>query len=69
MTLLACFFAFSKLVSIYYSVLSYFRVFVGLNDKVGKKVQFGAIWSNFGLGMDCICMEQGGWMNLKIKRG
>ena len=36
------------LVRSYFSILSYFRVFVGPNNKVGKKVHFGAIWSNFG---------------------
>ncbi|RXH90734.1 hypothetical protein DVH24_035498 [Malus domestica] len=40
----------------------------GPNDKVGKKVQFGAFWSSFGPRMDSTCMEQGGWMFLKFKR-
>ncbi|KAB2595537.1 hypothetical protein D8674_030987 [Pyrus ussuriensis x Pyrus communis] len=43
--------------------------FLGPNGKVGKKVHFGAIWSSFGHGMDNLHMEQGGWTNLKIKRG
>ena len=42
-------------------------MFVGPNGKRGKKVHFGAIWSSFGLGMDSLHMEQGGWTNLKSK--
>ncbi|KAB2622465.1 myelin transcription factor 1-like [Pyrus ussuriensis x Pyrus communis] len=38
-------------------------------DNGGKKVQFGAIWSSFGLGMDSTCLEQGGWTKLKFKKG
>ena len=55
------------LVHSYFSILSYFRVFVGSNNKVGNKVLFGAFWSIFGLGMDSTCMEQGGWTKLKTK--
>ena len=44
-------------------------MFVGSNGKSGKKVHFRAFWSSFGLGMDSLFMEQGGWMNLKFKRG
>ncbi|CAN6543727.1 unnamed protein product [Malus baccata var. baccata] len=47
---------------------SYLRLFPGPNDKVGKKVQFGAIWSSFEARMDSTYMEQGGWTFLKFKR-
>ena len=42
-------------------------MFVDSNDKVCKKVQFGAFWSIFGHWMVSLCLEPSGWMKLKIK--
>ncbi|CAN6711722.1 unnamed protein product [Malus baccata var. baccata] len=39
------------------------------NDKVCKKVQFGAFWSSFEQKMDITCLESNGWTKLKIKGG
>ena len=57
------------LVPSYFSILSYFRVFVGPIGYSGNKVQIGAFRSSFGLGMGSTCLEQGGWTKLKTKGG
>ena len=49
-------------------ILSYFRVFVGSNNKVSNKVLFGAFWSIFGPRLDSASMETWGWTFLKIRR-
>ena len=51
-----------------YVFLSYFRVFVGSNNKVSNKVLFGAFWSIFGPRLDSASMETWGWTFLNIWR-
>ena len=51
-----------------FSLLKYFRVFLGSNGKGSDKVHFEAIWSIFGHGLDSLTMEQRGWTKLKTRR-